>query len=164
MAYDYYAMTEECASSISKWTYEEPYAIYSMDGNEECISELMNGDYFSVWNKEGLLIGFICIGNSARVAGGFKAGIYKSSKYVDIGLGLRPELTGKGIGTDFLTSGILFIKEQFQTLHYQLVVAAFNARAIKVYERVGFSRGATFKSQVKEQEIDFTVMHYSLAE
>lgn len=96
MAYEYYAMTEECASTISKWTYDEPYAMYSMDESEECISELMNGEYFSVWNKEGLIIGFICMGNSARVGGGFKAGLYDDSKYVDIGLGLRPDLTSKG--------------------------------------------------------------------
>jgi RimJ/RimL family protein N-acetyltransferase len=155
-------MTREYASLIAEWTYDEPYSIYSMDGSKESISELMNGEYFHVLNTEHILIGFICIGNSARVPGGYEIGIYNNSNYVDVGLGIKPEFTNKGIGFDYLISSIQFIKERFNIWDFQLVVAAFNERAIKVYERAGFVKGVTFKSRVEEQEIDFIVMNYSI--
>ncbi|MEC0091979.1 GNAT family N-acetyltransferase [Paenibacillus macquariensis] len=107
------------------------------------------------------LYGFICIGNSARVPGGYRIGIYNNDKYIDLGLGLSPELTGKGIGLNFLTSSIHFIGEQYKSSDIQLVVARYNERAIKVYERAGFIIGQSFKSEFEDQEMDFLVMSYS---
>lgn len=162
LSFQYFSMTKQYASLIAKWKYGDPYSLYSMDGSRESILELMNGDYFYVLNEENELIGFICTGNSARVPGGYKIGIYHSDKYIDLGLGLNPELTGKGIGVYFLTSCLEFIKEQYNTLDVRLVVAKFNERAIKVYERVGFMKGQTFKSKVADQEIDFVAMNFSI--
>ena len=41
---------------------------------------------------------------------------------------------------------------------YQLVVAEFNERAIKVYERIGFIKGPSFKSKFEEKVINFISM------
>ncbi|MGM0884910.1 MAG: GNAT family N-acetyltransferase [Bacillota bacterium] len=153
-------MTEEFASLISNWKYQEPYSIYSMDGSNEVISELLNGDYYYVLNDENRLVGFICTGSSARVPGGYGSGIYYNSKSLDIGLGLSPDLTGKGIGFGYLSKSIEFIKERFNPNDIQLVVASFNERAIKVYERIGFIKGTGLKSRVGDEEIDFIVMNY----
>ncbi|WP_240479787.1 GNAT family N-acetyltransferase [Paenibacillus wynnii] len=121
----------------------------------------MNGEYFCAFNPDNAIIGYICIGDSARVTGGYVNGIYSSAKYVDIGLGLKPELTNKGFGYNFLTSSIQFLKDQYDIHEFQLVVASFNERAIKVYERVGFVKGVHFKSRIDDIEIDFVVMNYS---
>ncbi|MEF2965846.1 GNAT family protein [Paenibacillus sp. M1] len=72
--------------------------------------------------------------------------------------GLNPSLTGKGKGVDFLASCIQFVQENYQTSNLQLVVAEFNKRAIKVYERVGFVSKQSFKSKVGDEEMDFIVM------
>lgn len=157
----YFLLTEEYASSIAEWVYEEPYSFYNMDGSEECISELMNGDYYYVLNNDNELFGFICTGDSARVAGGHEIGIYNNDKYIDLGLGLSPALTAKGSGVNFLTSCIQFVKKEYHTSSLQLVVAIFNERAIKVYERVGFVKKQLFKSKVGNEEVDFIVMNYS---
>lgn len=160
-SFQYFKMTEQYASLIAGWTYEEPYSLYSMDGGLDDISELMNGDYFYVLDYANELIGFICTGNSARVPGGYQIGIYNDELYIDLGLGLKPELTGKGYGEPFLINSLQFIKDEYDKSDVQLVVAAFNERAIKVYERVGFIKGQSFKSKVSGQDIDFLVMHYS---
>ncbi|WP_442600676.1 GNAT family N-acetyltransferase [Paenibacillus sp. KN14-4R] len=161
-SYIYGLMTEEYAITISNWAYPEPYTMYSMDGSEESISEFMNGKFYYVLNLDHELIGYICTGVSARVPGGYAVGIYGTDQYLDIGLGLKPEVTGSGLGAAFLTSGLEFLNKQFNLTDFQLVVAVFNERAIKVYERVGFKQGIIFKSKVREQDVDFVVMNYSI--
>lgn len=158
----YFPMTEDYASIIAKWTYDEPYSLYSMDGDEDTIAEFMNGDYFYALDNDNVLIGYICTGNSARVPGGYDIGIYHHDTYIDFGLGLHPEFTGKGMGSGFVTSSLEFIRERYQATHIQLVVATFNVRAIKVYERAGFVKGPLFQSKVRDQDIDFIVMRYSM--
>ncbi|WP_229753376.1 GNAT family N-acetyltransferase [Paenibacillus segetis] len=154
-------MTDEYANLISNWKYTKPYEIYSMDGSTEDISELMNGDYYYALNDANDIVGYVCNGNSARVPGGYEAGIYNDS-LLDIGLGLNPNYTGKGLGQDFLTQSIIFFHKQFDIKNFQLVVAVFNERAIKVYERTGFIKGDMFGSLIDGQVVDFIVMRYSL--
>ncbi|BFH68441.1 MAG: GNAT family N-acetyltransferase [Paenibacillus dendritiformis] len=158
----YFPMTEDYASIIANWTYDEPYSLYSMDGDEDTIAEFMNGDYFYALDNENVLIGYICTGSSARVPGGYDIGIYGQETYLDFGLGLHPEFTGKGMGAGFVTSSLEFIRERYQTTDIQLVVAAFNERAIKVYERAGFAKGPLFRSKVGDGEVEFMAMKRSI--
>jgi len=62
------------------------------------------------------------------------------SDTIEIGLGLRPDLTGKGLGLKFFLEGVAFAHERFPGRRVTLNVAAFNERAITVYERAGFRR------------------------
>ncbi|KIL35109.1 GCN5 family acetyltransferase [Cohnella kolymensis] len=159
--YLFLPMTEEYAALISHWKYDEPYSVYSMDGSKECITELLNCEYYYALHEQNGLFGYVCKGESARVPGGYGAGIYNDSIYVDIGLGLRPDITGQGKGLEFLILCMHFLREQFNIHHFRLVVASFNERAIKVYERAGFVKGITFQSNVDGQDMDFTVMRYT---
>lgn len=161
MLLQYTDMDKERAETIASWTYEPPYSMYSMDSDEESIAELLNGEYFYVQDEEGALVGFICTGSSARVPGGYEAGIYDDQDAVDLGLGLKPELTGRGTGYGFLLSALQFIEKLHGEKALRLVVAAFNQRAINVYERAGFSKGISFKSKVNGQEVDFIEMRYT---
>ncbi|WP_410769368.1 GNAT family N-acetyltransferase [Fontibacillus sp. BL9] len=153
-------MTRDQAAVLARWTYEGTYSIYSMDDSDECINELMNGEYFLGVDpqRNNEVIGYICSGNSARVPGGYPAGIYEQSDCLDIGLGLRPDLTGKGIGQSFLIEAMGFLSVKYATTSFQLVVAAFNERAIKVYERAGFRRGDCFPSKVEDRKIEFLAL------
>jgi RimJ/RimL family protein N-acetyltransferase len=55
-------------------------------------------------------------------------------------LGLRPGLTGRGLGAMFVHMGLEFAEACFGRRRIVLDVAEFNARAIRVYERAGFRR------------------------
>jgi ribosomal-protein-alanine N-acetyltransferase len=162
MLYDFKPINEKYASIISKWQYNEPYSLYSMDGTNECISDLMNEEYYYTLNKEGHLVGFICYGNSARVPGGYDNGIYEDIDFLDIGLGLAPEFTEKGIGLDFTNQCMIYFGKKFSIKKFRLVVATFNERAITVYERAGFIKGEKFKSKVGNNDMEFIVMTRSV--
>ncbi|WP_232243069.1 GNAT family N-acetyltransferase [Paenibacillus sp. GSMTC-2017] len=155
-------MTKKYATIICSWKYDHPYSMYSMDSSDESIQELMEETYYYALDKENVLIGYICIGNTARVPGGYVADIYTNNEQIDIGLGLSPDRTGRGNGLAFLTHAIRFLDTNLKIRHLQLVVAAFNERAIKVYERVGFRKNVYFMSKVDDQEIQFVSMNLAL--
>jgi len=57
---------------------------------------------------------------------------------LEFGLGLRPDLVGRGLGEEFFRAGLEFGRERYKPELVQLSVAKFNDRARIVYERVGF--------------------------
>ena len=63
---------------------------------------------------------------------------------MDFGLGLRPDLTGRGLGLAYLSAGLVFAGQRFKPSRFRLSVATFNERAIRVYERAGFTPSRTF--------------------
>ena len=63
----------------------------------------------------------------------------------EIGLGLRPDLTGRGLGESFLRACLHFASAVLGAQSYTLAVAAFNRRAITVYERAGFQEVERFQ-------------------
>ncbi|GAC1467284.1 MAG: hypothetical protein PVS3B3_30610 [Ktedonobacteraceae bacterium] len=74
---------------------------------------------------------------------------------VEVGLGLRPDLTRKGLGRVFLTTGLTFGQEHFSVEMWSLSVATFNTRAIHLYEQVGFTPLNTFLHHTNGGEYEF---------
>jgi RimJ/RimL family protein N-acetyltransferase len=151
-------MNHDEAKQISKWIYEEPYSIYSMDESDSEINELLNGCYFSVLNSENNLIGYYCFGEAAQVPAGNQFGVYDSEDIIDIGLGIKPNLCGKGLGFNFFSNGLDFARNKLLANKFRLTVASFNKRAIKVYERAGFRKVNSFNRVSNNQEVEFWVM------
>jgi [ribosomal protein S18]-alanine N-acetyltransferase len=55
-----------------------------------------------------------------------------------MGGGLRPDLTGQGLGAAFMTAAIAFAQQQFAPVAFRATVAAFNQRALRVCAKVGY--------------------------
>ncbi|MDV4152285.1 GNAT family N-acetyltransferase [Clostridium sp. AL.422] len=146
------------AKEISKWIYNEPYTMYSMDGSDDCIDEILNEMYFSAFDKENNLIGYYCFGESAKVPTGNEFGVYDCKDSIDIGLGIKPILCGQGLGLKFLCEGINFAKNKLLAKRIRLTVASFNQRAIKVYKRAGFVKVHSFERIAEAGRTDFQVM------
>lgn len=137
-------MNQKFAEEIINWTYEPPYDFYNNELSEESLQELLNNEYRAVVDSENNLVGFYCVGNSAQVPMGRQFGAY-SKQYPDIGLGMKPNLTGKGKGSQFFS----FILDEIQKEHslpIRLTVAKFNERAIRLYEKFGFTKEMEFES------------------
>lgn len=129
----FHPMTIGLASDISKWKYEPPYDLYNHD--EGSSDELLCGDCFAgIVNDD--LVGYLNFGQDARIPT-VEKDVY-TDDFIDIGLGLRPDICGRGFGLEFLLKAIGFASVQYGTNRFRLSVAAFNERAIKVYKKAGF--------------------------
>lgn len=104
---------------------------------------MLNGpsDFYAARDHDGLLIAFRCFGPDAQVPGGR----YDASA-LDTGGGLRPDLTGRGLGAEIMRAGLDFGLEVYHTPAFRVTVAAFNQRALKTCEKVGYRRVSTFFS------------------
>lgn len=150
--YLFKVITQEQAENIAfNWHYDYPYSFYDMEADREDLEEFLNeeirGDSIYAVTKENELIGFFHFNMIEK-------GI------IEIGLGMRPDLTGKGNGEEFLREGLNFISELNPVL-ITLSVAAFNERAIKLYEKVGFIESQTFMQKTNGSIYEFIKMEYT---
>ncbi|ELK48971.1 GNAT family N-acetyltransferase [Halobacillus sp. ACCC02827] len=142
-------MTQQEAETIAEWKYPAPYDFYDMTADEEDYVEFIdpvrrNPETYSV-SQGGSLIGFFS---------------FTKNTAVDISLGLHPERTGKGEGEYFLKQVLLFGRSLYGNRRFTLAVAAFNKRAIRVYERCGFSCTKSFEQATNGDVFDFIAMEH----
>lgn len=146
------------ARKISTWIYKNHYSIYSMSRNTSCIRTICRQLYYSATDNKGRLLGYYCFGEAAQVSSGIKLGIYNNKDFTDIGLALKPDLCGRGLGLDFLNCGLQFARDNLSAKSFRLTVASFNKAAIKVYEKAGFHKVTSFKIWSRNMKIEFWVM------
>ena len=99
-------VAQSAAAKIVTWTYDGPYAMYSFTDNLDTMGELMGGGYYAAFSDTAL-VGYYCFGDPARIPATEKDAY--SEEALDIGLGLRPDLCGKGFGLLFLKHGLLLL-------------------------------------------------------
>jgi [ribosomal protein S18]-alanine N-acetyltransferase len=143
-------MTQADAQAIAAWHYPEPYSFYDWTSDPADLAELLDpaarGEaYTAVEDSEGELIGFFSF------KGGRGGGLV-------VGLGLRPDHTGRGLGGAFLTAGLDHARATYEPEEFSLAVAAFNRRAITVYERAGFTSARTYMHHTNGAEWEFVEM------
>ena len=139
-------MSQKNAKEISKWHYEEPYDFYDMINDEEDLHELLydRGEHYFEVIKDNVCIGFYVI--------------VEEDNQIEIGLGLRPDLTGKGYGKEFLEILLDYISLNYEKKEIILSVASFNSRAIHLYEKCGFKRIRNFTQATNGSFYDFIEM------
>ena len=101
---DIHKLTVEEANEINTWTYEEPYNLYSFSGEEEVIEELLDGTYYGCCDDKESLSAIFVLGKMHKCQGK-RCHLYGGEDVMDIGLGMKPELTGKGLGKMFFKLG-----------------------------------------------------------
>ena len=150
------SIDEGAARDIAGWAYEGPYAAYNCPAGE--IDDFVGGmldpgnHYYAVRDEAGDLVGYCCCGPDARVPGGayalaadpVQSGGSAARLFLDVGLGLRPDLTGRGLGVHFLETITAFARERLGHHRLRVTVAAWNERAVRLYEKVGFRREHSF--------------------
>lgn len=93
---------------------------------------------------EAELVGFIEVTPKDRLA--------------EEGMGLKPSWIGRGIGLQFVEKMIDFLRSHYHVERMTLAVAAFNIRAITVYERAGYSKTGVSQQQTNDSIHEFIYM------
>jgi RimJ/RimL family protein N-acetyltransferase len=143
--FHFVALEEADARAILAWRYEGQYTIYNWE-EEDDPAEMLDrrSPHYAVKDERGELVGFFAYGSSAQVWDSGEPHLYSEHNTITIGLGMRPDLTGKGLGLAFTQAGLDFAREHFTPDYFRLYVLTFNERAIRVYERAGFVRAGIF--------------------
>jgi RimJ/RimL family protein N-acetyltransferase len=152
------AMGDADAREVLSWRYEAPYDMYNADPtrSKEGVAALVDpgNQYFVARDVEGRTVGYCCFGPDARVPGGD----YRDPGAIDVGLGMRPDLTGRGDGLAFVQAVLAFGRQRFDARRWRLSVAAFNRRAMRVYERAGFVEVGRFRRGGRPDDLEFVIM------
>ncbi len=130
-----------------RWRYEPPSDIYNMlpsGGDGDVYDEIF--EYFlmpayrcSAILHEGELVGFCTFGADGRVEGGDY-----SQPALDIGMGMKPDLTGKKNGDSFIAAIIQYANKTFAPPRLRVTIAVTNLRAQRVWQKAGFVQEEQF--------------------
>lgn len=154
-----FAQMDECSvKAIVNWHYPFPFDFYNIDSSIPLVDLLAIYldpfyQFHRIHNGDGQLVGFCSFGLDGQVPGGDY-----SMSALDIGLGMHPDMIGKGKGGDFFAAIMQFAIKEYDPTTLRLTVADFNSRAIKVYTKSGFTswqhfsddrNGVSFTSFIK---------------
>ena len=113
---------------VATWQYEPPYDFYDLASDPDDAAAMR--DPARAEHRRAVL----------GEDGGLEAYWYFDwhGDVVEVGIGLRPDLTGRGLGESFLRAQLDYASQHWQPATFRLFVASWNERAIRLYERLGF--------------------------
>lgn len=148
MKYNFRRRTKEDIQAFLSWHFEGVYSFYDNDIQKEKLdwywSSIENEDAFSIYNDHNELVG------SCEFS-------IDEGEYI-MGLQMKPELTGQGMGVEFSNAVIKFGKERYDFKALYLAVATFNKRATKVYEKLGFEVIEEDVWNIRGNDYNFLIM------
>lgn len=144
MSFVFRPLNEKNAWAILDWKYDPPYDIYDLassdrDATLQYVLDPQNA-FYGIYGQQGQLEAFCSFGPDGQVPGGDY-----SMTALDIGLGLRPDLTGRGHGSEYVNAVIDFACRTYRPDRLRVTIAAFNSRALRVWEKAGFQLVQKFR-------------------
>ena len=159
MDYHFTPITDFEARTVLSWRYPFLESPFDLDDLDDDIAALLAPayHYFAARNHDGELVGFCCFGEDAQVPGGDYA-----LPALDVGMGLRPDLTGRGLSHDFFQAVLAWGVALFAPECYRATVAAINVRSQGMVARAGFLITQRFHAQSGKPE-EFIVLLKAVA-
>jgi GNAT superfamily N-acetyltransferase len=136
-------MDAAAAEDATAWRYPPPYDVYSLDDDPALLISVFSNPVYGYFQlrEHGELVGFCCFGDEGRVFGGDY-----SAPALDVGIAMRPDLTGRRLGRRYMGAVLTFAEARFYPPALRLTVALFNMRARQLYTRLGFCSAQEFVS------------------
>jgi len=155
MSFTFLPLDEKSARTILHWKYEAPYDIYNLASAdpEDTLRYLLNPQnaFHGIYTQQGQLEAYCSFGPDGQVSGGDY-----STTALDIGLGVHPDLTGQGRGFEYVSAVIHFAHYTYSLERLRVTIAAFNRRALRVWEKAGFQ--VVQKFQGGWEQMDFVIL------
>ncbi|MNR00781.1 hypothetical protein D3C85_1165650 [compost metagenome] len=147
-------LTDEACQELCTWRYPAPYDIYNWpqwavmlrNESEFADPQIRDEQYHGVVDQYGTLIGFVQFFPIVGVT--------------RLGLGLRPDLCG-GNGTPFVQLLVAEAQQRNPQQEIDLEVLVWNERAIRAYQRAGFTITDTYEKWTPTGMTDFHCMVYT---
>lgn len=144
-------LTRAHAEDIATWCYAAQYDVYDMtDAQPDELLDPALGFHAVLAGDE--LIGFRSFGPDGRVPGWDYDDVA-----LDTGGGLRPSLTGQGLGRSVIAAGLDFGRARFAPAAFRVTVASFNTRARRTVESLGFEVVGSFAARRDGRPFDVLV-------
>lgn len=125
------------ARAVAGWSYEPPFDLYDQDSDhpEVFLARGPAGEgYYPAIDRYGELVAFAVFGAEARVLGQQQV-----AGTLDVGLGVRPDMTSRGVGTELLGSVVARVGAGGGVVsRLRCAVAVFNTRSLALCRRAGF--------------------------
>lgn len=142
--FNFAPLTNAQAADILSWRYAPPLDFYNPPSNTPGMVENLVDPQ---WQFHGIvydqrLVGYASFGADGQLPGG-----NYSKPALDIGLGMHPDLVGQGYGAAFVSAIASFAISHFIPQSLRITVAAFNQRALALYQGLQFEHTATFSHQ-----------------
>lgn len=147
-------MDRATAENIATWRYDGPYSMY--DGEADAIESFLKPEYqyFAVFDETNDVVGFCNFGEDARVPG-----FDYHDDALDVGVGMHPDVTGRGKGLSFARAVFDFARRTYGINAYRVTIAAFNRRAQQLCLALGFREIGRFtRTNPEGSETEFVVL------
>ena len=136
---------EPSARKFLTWKYEAPYEIYnySSENFDDDLAYHLDpkNNIYSMY-RDDELIGYCSFGRDAQVPGGDY-----SEEALDIGLMIKPELTGQGMGTSFVANIVQYAIEEYNPKKLRVTILESNTRAMRVWQKNNFAKTHSFERE-----------------
>ncbi|WP_375471876.1 GNAT family N-acetyltransferase [uncultured Nostoc sp.] len=139
----FHLIDETNARAILSWRYEPPYDLYNyLEEEANLLQDILNpqNNFYSIMDENRELVAYCSFGQDGQVTGGN----YRDWA-LDIGMGIRPDLTGRRKGTEYANAVLEFADSLFKPKAFRVTIAAFNKRAIRVWQKLGFDHQQCFE-------------------
>ena len=149
-------ITADFVREILSWRYEPPYDFYNFviapeNVEKEIAYFLAPENRFRQVMRDGVPIAGFSLGLDGQVPGGDY-----SAEALDIGLGVRPDLTGQGLGSEIVRAVTDFAIKLDAPSALRVTIAAFNERALRVWQKAGFREVSRFTAE--ETTVPFIIL------
>ena len=143
---------QEDAQEMCSWEYSGQYRVYNNSW------EKMAEQGISYADEETRRKEFYTLLRDGKMIGFFR--LRRGEKVVELGLGLRPDLCGQGLGKKLVQAAVQEHKKRFGDLPLWLAVRVWNERAINCYRTCGFVEIKRLTLELSEGPTEFIRMEY----
>ncbi|AEB06295.1 GCN5-related N-acetyltransferase [Coriobacterium glomerans PW2] len=144
--------TDRYSDEVTSWRYPPPYDLYNLPSLSEMVSASLGfadpgqRQNFTGVECDGALVGFFNLQDCGDT--------------VFLGIGVRPDACSKGYGTVIMRAAIEESRRRFATKPIELDVREWNERAIRCYEKAGFTAVGSVSQETYAGEGVFVRMRY----
>lgn len=148
-------MTYEEARTVAAWSYPAPFDLYDVDPDNTALftdRDAAGYGYYPALDQHRAVVAFCVLGPEARVRGQ-----HPQDQVLDVGLGVRPDLTSRGLASELLPQVATLAQSLFHPTQLRTAVATFNERSLALCRKAGFSAvrdftgpaGRTFRELIR---------------